>query len=503
MGRITLRPYQQKAIELIPDHGRYLIQMATGLGKTVTFSQIQRKGRMLIISHRDELVRQPQKYFDCSYGIEQAEITSSNEEVVSASVQSLHRRLNRFKPDEFDIVIIDEAHHAAGDTYQKIINHFTPRLLLGFTATPNRSDGIGLDSTFDKIVFEYGIEDAIKDKYLSDIRCLRVDVGFNLSGIKTRLGDLDNKELDREMLERRVVQAVAEAYHKYAVGQTLIFCCSVAHAEEIASHIPGAVAITGETKNRSSILEAFTRKEIKCITNCMVFSEGTDLPCIETVMMARPTKSATLYTQAVGRGLRLYEGKPHLILIDCVGVTGKHSLCSAPTLLGLDTSSMPNENILEGDIFSFPDKIIEASDCPESWVRNVKLVDIFAKEKGYTLHSVNYFKMPDGSMICQTPKKKFKISPIDKLGHCNLFVSDGRKKTNIKAQEAFDIVFKVLRSECSESSPIWDLNICKHWGYKDASDKQKAIINRRLPNFDTTSLTKLEAGCILNRIFHK
>lgn len=503
MGRITLRPYQHKAIESIPDQGRYLIQMATGLGKTVTFSQIPRKGRMLIVSHRDELVRQPQKYFDCSYGIEQAEVTSSNEEVISASVQSLHRRLNKFKPDEFDIVIIDEAHHAAGDTYQKIINHFTPRLRLGFTATPNRADGLGLDSTFDKIVFEYNIEDAIKDKYLSDIKCLRVDVGFDLSGVHTRLGDFDAKELDREMLERRVVQAVAEAYHKYSVGQTLIFCCSVAHAEEIADHISGSVAITGKTKDRGSILDAFTRKEIKCITNCMVFSEGTDLPCIETIIMARPTKSQILYVQAVGRGLRLYPGKKHLTLIDCVGVTGRHSLCSAPTLLGLDTDGVPDKSILEGDIFSFPDKILEASDCPESWIRNVKIVELFSKERGYHLHNVNYFKMPDGSMICQTPKLKLKVSPIDKLGHCNVLLSDGRKKLNVKAQEAFDTVFKVLKSECSDSAPIWDIQIAKRWGSGDASDKQKAIINKRLPNFDTTGLTKLEAGAILNRLFYK
>jgi hypothetical protein len=111
--------------------------------------------------------------------------------------------------------------------------------------------------------------------------------------------------------------------------------------------------------------------------------------------------------------------------------------------------------------------------------------------------------MPDGTMICQIPNKKFKISPIDKLGHCTVYVSDGRKKINIKAQEAFDIVFRVLRSECAESEAIWNLEIAKRWGAKDASDKQKEIINKRLPKFDTSTLTKLEACCILNRLFHK
>lgn len=499
---MDLRPYQQECITSIPESGRYLIQMATGLGKTVTFSRIPRRGRMLIVSHREELTEQPRKYFDCSYGIERAEITSSNEDVVSASVQTLHRRLHKFKSDTFDIIIIDEAHHAAGDTYQKIINHFTPRLLLGFTATPNRSDGVGLDSTFDKIIFEKDIEWGIKNKYLSDITCLRVDVGFSLDKVKTRLGDFDQKELEREMIERRVVQAVAEAYKKYAVGQTLIFCCSVKHAEEVAGYIPGAVAITGKTQDRHLILEAFTRKEVKCIANCMVFSEGTDLPCIETIIMARPTKSQTLYVQAVGRGTRMFPGKDKLTLIDCVGVTGKHSLCSAPTLLGIDTSSVSSPEILQGDIFTLPDKAITASDCPESWIRNVKIVELFAKERGYRTHNVNYFKMPDGTMIIKlTGRKWFRIYPIDKLGHTSVLCSDGRKKLNIKAQEAFDIVYKVLKDECADDKYIWDLSVVKIWGRKEATEKQKDLIRRKLPNLDISQLTKLEASCILNRIF--
>ena len=141
-SNIQLRPYQKEALASIPDAGAYLIQMAVGLGKTVTFSQIPRRGRMLILSHRDELVHQPAKYFDCSFGVEQAGETSHGEEVVSASVQSLVRRLDKFKPDDFDVLVTDEAHHCVAPTYRKIYDYFKPRLNLGFTATPNRNDGV-------------------------------------------------------------------------------------------------------------------------------------------------------------------------------------------------------------------------------------------------------------------------------------------------------------------------------------------------------------------------
>lgn len=137
---LKFRDYQIELLELIDKikPGSYLIQMATGLGKTVVFTNIKRKGRVLVLAHREELITQPIKYYNCSVGIEMASQHSNNEEVVIASVMSLTHRLEKFKQDEFDMIIIDEAHHAAAQSYKKIINYFKPRLLLGFTATPNR-----------------------------------------------------------------------------------------------------------------------------------------------------------------------------------------------------------------------------------------------------------------------------------------------------------------------------------------------------------------------------
>ena len=137
---LKLRDYQKQVLEIIENlkPGAYLIQMATGLGKTATFTNTKRKGRVLVLAHREELITQPIKYYNCPVGIEMASQHSNGEEVVIASIMSLTHRLDKFNTEEFDRIIIDEAHHAAAKSYKKIISYFKPRLLLGFTATPNR-----------------------------------------------------------------------------------------------------------------------------------------------------------------------------------------------------------------------------------------------------------------------------------------------------------------------------------------------------------------------------
>ncbi|MCD7838058.1 MAG: DEAD/DEAH box helicase, partial [Clostridiales bacterium] len=363
-----------------PPPGNYLAQMATGLGKTVTFANIPRHGRMLILSHREELVRQPLKYFDCETGVEMAkEHAAPTAEVVSASVPSLVRRLERFDPEEFDLIICDECHHAGARTYKKIFNYFRPRKLVGFTATPNRSDGIRLNDVFSDIIFQRDLRWAIQEGWLCDIYCRRVNIGYDLSAVHSRNGDYAPGELDEAM--DGTADAIAEAYHTMAKGATLIFAVSVRQCQEIASRIEGAEVVTGETKNRADIIRRFTNREIPCLVNCMVFTEGTDLPLVETVIIARPTQSDSLYTQMVGRGLRLHPDKTQLNLIDCVGVTGKASLCTAPTLLGVDMDNIPpkRREMVEGMLFELPDRAAMAQDTPESWIRNVEIVNLWAQ----------------------------------------------------------------------------------------------------------------------------
>lgn len=498
---MELRPYQKECIETIGAQppGAYLAQMATGLGKTVTFANLPRNGnRMLILSHREELVEQPRKYFDCSYGVERAQSHSHGEEVVSASVQTMVRRLDHFAPDDFGLIICDEAHHAAASTYRKIFDHFQPEKLIGFTATPNRGDKVRLDTVFNKIIFQRDLRWGIKNGYLCDITCRRVDIGFDLSAVHTRRGDYAPGELDEAM--DGTADAIAEAYRDLAVGATLIFAVSVHQAEEIAKRITGAVVVTGETKNRAAIIDAFTRGEIPCIVNCMVFTEGTDVPRVETVIIARPTQSEALYAQMVGRGLRLYPGKQKLMLIDCVGITGKACLCTAPSLLGLDMENVPKRKAqeIEGDLFDLPLKIDAASDVPESWVKNIHIVDLWAQEQKYQLHDVNWFKLPDGSLVCSLEDKQSITIPCpDALGMVNL--PDGRR---CGMQEALDQAYLTLMRDYAGCRQLWDVNAVRRWGSSPATEKQLEIIKRRCKGFDTSGLSKGDASQILNRLFN-
>ena len=387
-------------------------------------------------------------------------------------------------------------HHAAATSYKKIVNYFKPRLLLGFTATPNRGDNVRLDDVFQKIIYQKDLRWAIENKYLTDIHCLRVNIGYDISKVTRRMGDFAVGELEEALNTDALNGAIAEAYKKYAKGATLIFATSVKHAQDIANMIPGAVAVTADTKNRQEIINEFTNRKIPCLVNCMIFTEGTDMPLVETVMIARPTQNSSLYTQMVGRGLRLYPGKDKLILIDLVGVTGKANLCTAPSLLGIDLNTVPKskQDEIEGDLFDLPDLINQKADCVESWIRNIEIVNLWAKGQQYNLHNVNWFKMPNGDFILNLKGKQLKIPAQNEIGETIL-------DRPMKMQEAFDFAYEYLLENYSDQKYLWDLNIVKKWGKAEATDKQKAQVRRFFKDYDVDNLTKLEASQILNRMF--
>jgi superfamily II DNA or RNA helicase len=362
---------------------RTLLVLPTGTGKTVVFSVIirwwleQGLGRVLVMAHREELITQAVEKITAITG-EAPDIEMSDSRadqcslhgrapVVVTSVQTMCRenRHSRFDPADFTLLVIDEAHHATAATYQRVINYFSqnPNLkILGVTATPDRADEEALGQIFESVAFEYGIQEAIVDGYLVPIEQRFVIVeGMNLAGCRTTAGDLNEGDLAAIMEEEQVLHGVLDPTIRLAGDTpTLFFATSVAHAERMAEignrHRPGSsVCLHGKTprEERRDKLKAFSRGEFQYLFNCGLFLEGFDESSIGVVAMARPTKSRSLYSQAVGRGTRPLpgivdglddadsrrlaistSGKPNLLVLDFVGNSGRHKLVSTADILG-------------------------------------------------------------------------------------------------------------------------------------------------------------------------
>lgn len=372
--------------------------MPTGVGKsTVAAALIGWPGvvpgapaRILTIAHREELLEQMAARIigqnpHLRVSIEQADRYANGlSDVVVASIQTLSgmkfRRLKRLlERGPFNLVIIDEAHHAAASTYRTALVHlgFLPpaeasekldleaanfedvadmekallgwddiapkdRLLVGFTATPNRSDAIGLGCVFQRISVSYGLKKAIEDKWLVPITPWVVETDSNLDDVRMNRGEFNQRDLaDAVNNEPRNLLAVAAWREHAPLESTLAFTVDVAHAHALAAAFQNdgvnARALSGETPKdeRRAILAAYTAGTVQVITNCMVLTEGTDLPRTGCILHAKPTKSATLYEQMTGRGLRIHPGKTECIVIDLVDVARRHSLQSSPVLYGL------------------------------------------------------------------------------------------------------------------------------------------------------------------------
>jgi ATP-dependent helicase IRC3 len=243
---LTLRPYQEEAIEAVTDAAlegiqRPLVALPTGTGKTVVFSHLidQRPGRSLVLAHRDELLRQCQDRLlmvspDMRIGIIKATENETDAPVVVASVQTLsrERRLSQLLCD-FKTVVVDEAHHGVADTYRRILEYMgcfseDGPLTVGFTATPERSDKSGLGQVWDKIVYQKGILEMIMAGYLCDLKAVRVSLRVNLDRVKTHHGDFDDKSLETALVDAKAPNHVVAAYLEHAPGRkALVFTPSV------------------------------------------------------------------------------------------------------------------------------------------------------------------------------------------------------------------------------------------------------------------------------------
>ena len=360
-----------------------LVVMPTGCGKTIVFGHAARdwnQGRVMILAHREELIFQAAQKVGAvckeQCGIEMADLqvierTTSKTRVVVSSVQTLNstrngkRRMEKFDPMEFGLLVIDEAHHSTAATYRRVVDWFgrNPDLkLLGVTATPDRADEEALGQIYDSVAFEYGIADAVGDGWLVPIEQQFVHVeGLDLSQCKSDKHDLKDADVARVMEQEAMLHKVVSPTIELAGDKpTLVFSASVAHAHKMAEifnrHKPNsAIAIDGTTdkESRREELKRFSRGEFQYLCNCGVFLEGFDEPRIAVVAMARPTKSRALYAQAIGRGTRPLPGivdglesnearlaaiglsdKPTMLTLDFVGNSGRHKLVCTADILG-------------------------------------------------------------------------------------------------------------------------------------------------------------------------
>lgn len=351
---MELRPYQTEARSAVQQEWkegrkRTLLVLPTGCGKTIVFSKIiedrVRLGeRVLVLAHRSELLEQASDKLMTATGLgtalEKAESTSVGSwyRVVVGSVQTMQRekRLSQFPPNHFDTIIIDEAHHAISDGYQRVLGHFEGANVLGVTATPDRGDKQNLGKYFDSLAYEYSLVDAIKSGYLSKITAITIPLTLDLSKVSQQAGDFKASEIGTA-LDPYLEQIADEMVKQCADRKTVVFLPLVKTSQKFRDVLNAkgfkAAEVNGESKDREEVLADFDKGKYNVLCNSMLLTEGWDCPSVDCVVVLRPTKVRALYSQMVGRGTRLYPGKENLLLLDFLWHTERHELCRPAHLI--------------------------------------------------------------------------------------------------------------------------------------------------------------------------
>ena len=353
MGQ-ELRPYQQQARDRIhaewdAGHTRTLLVLPTGTGKTIVFAsvaadQVRAGDRVLILAHRGELLEQAADKLQRSTGlvsaVEKAESTCLDSwfRVVVGSVQTLQltTRLERFPQDYFGTIIIDEAHHAITDGYRRILDYFSGAKVLGVTATPDRGDMRNLGEVFDSLAFEYKLTDAIKEGYLCKIMAQTIPLKLDITDVGFTSGDYSLGQLGTA-LDPYLEQIAAEMAQRCKGRKTVVFLPLIKTSQKFRDLLNAygfrAAEVNGQSEDRREVLADFDAGKYNVLCNSMLLTEGWDCPSVDCVVVLRPTKVRSLYSQMVGRGTRLSPDKTDLLLLDFLWMTDKHELCRPADLV--------------------------------------------------------------------------------------------------------------------------------------------------------------------------
>lgn len=449
---MELRPYQEEAKQAVfaqweGSVNRTLLVLPTGCGKTIVFAKIAEEcvcqgKRVLILAHRGELLDQAADKIRKSTGLgcalEKAESSSIGSwfRIVVGSVQTMMRekRLGQFSDDYFDTIIIDEAHHCISDSYQRVLKHFPEAEVLGVTATPDRGDMRDMGEYFESIAYEYTLQKAIKEGYLSPIRALTLPLKMDLTGVGISAGDFKAGDLGTA-LDPYLDQIAEEMKNYCADRKTVVFLPLVKTSQKfrdvLCEHGFRAAEVNGESSDRTEILQAFDRGDYNVLCNSMLLTEGWDCPSVDCVVVLRPTKVRSLYSQMVGRGTRLFPGKDHLLLLDFLWHTERHELCHPASLIceNAEVAQKMTENlekeagfaidIEEAEKTASEDVVAQreealAKQLAEMKKRKKKLVDPLQFEMSIQAEDLSGY-VPSFGWEMAPPSDK-QISSLEKLG---------------------------------------------------------------------------------------
>lgn len=509
-----VRPHQKEVHKKLDTYlekhapAKPLVVMATGAGKTFTAGHyiINRFERILWVTHRTELIDQsgasllynlrysPEleemiesnggfintirflqggmaasedaKFIKKNFGIIKQDLNMHDKRIVIASIQTLYRRYEQINSFAFDAIVIDEAHLFSSRTYEETISYFNPKLLLGLTATPVRTDGKSLYSMFDDIVFEYGIRDGVMDGYLVEIDGIRCKTNIDLDKVHTLAGDFNQKELKHTVNIPERNNLIVDKYEEYASGkQAIFYCVDIEHALELRNtfrrrgHHSTEVIVSDKTicPNREDLIRNFKHGRVQIICNVDILTTGFDYPALSVIGTCCPTKSIVKYIQTLGRGTRplpdsikgieeaedrrkaiKHSAKPHLTLLDFVDVTSRHHIVNSWEL----DKKLP----LDERVFMTS----ESKEAMEEQIRKAK-IDRLTKQD----EKVDLLKLPDykisKSVRMQEPATEKQIALIAALGY-----------RVDKSYTKYDAAVIIANNEVTN----YQLQQLKLWGYE-------------------------------------
>lgn len=313
-----------------------MLVLATGLGKTYLSAFFARQfKRVLFVAHQRELLLQAEKSFlnvanDWKTGLLLGGESRNQDtaDVVFASIQTLasKQRMEQYDPEQFDLIIVDEFHHSAAPSYRRVLNYFQPKFLLGLTATPDRLDGGDVYALCDdNVAFQMHFTEAIEESFLTPFHYVGIYDEIDYSQIRLINGRrYDQEELLAEQLKESVAEKIYRAWSEHHQSRALGFCSSVIQAEYLADYFRRqgvqAVALHSQADyDRTEVIAQLKQGQLDIIFAVNLFNEGVDIPEIDTLLFCRPTESLTVFTQQIGRGLRLSKGKTHCTIIDLIG----------------------------------------------------------------------------------------------------------------------------------------------------------------------------------------